>query len=94
MGPERKFRNKITPLLKKIPCSWWESIQQVAIRGTPDIIGCVQGRFVALELKSSAGRPSQLQELKLKKIIDSGGYARVVYPDNFNEVHKELTCLK
>jgi len=94
MGPERKFRDKIMPKLKKIPDSWWESIQQMTIRGTPDILGCVKGNFVALELKAKKGKPSKLQELKIKKINEAGGVGRIVYPDNFDEIYKEILCLK
>ena len=93
MGPERRFRNKIMPELREIPNSWWESIQQIAIRGTPDILGCVNGSFVALELKAEGGHPSKLQELKISKINKAGGYARIVYPDTFETIYKELKCL-
>jgi len=93
-GPERKFRDRITPKLKKIPHSWWESIQQTTIRGTPDILGLINGRFIALELKAANGTPSLLQEIKIDRISKAGGYARFVYPKNFEEIYKELLCLK
>lgn len=93
MKPETKFRNKILPLLRKIPESWWESIQQVSIRGTPDVIGVIKGRFIALELKADNGQPSKMQANKLKLIEEAGGYAKLVYPDNFYIIYKELVCL-
>jgi hypothetical protein len=90
MGPERKFRNQITPKLKELPNSFFESIQQSTIRGTPDILGVINGRFVALELKAERGRLSEIQAHKLKKIQEAGGFTRVVSPLNFNDVYEEL----
>lgn len=81
--PETKFRNnKVRPALEKIPCSWWESIQQTGISGTPDILGCVCGIFVAIEIKTESGESSALQTYKLKRIAAARGVALVVQPSN------------
>ena len=89
--PETVFRQKVDILLSKIPNSWWESIQQKTIRGTPDKIGCINGKFVALELKASyLSEPSHLQEYKLKEISSSGGVGFVLYPENLADVMKRL----
>lgn len=95
MGPERAFRNKVVPQLKAIERSWWESIQQKSIRGTPDIIGVVNGRFVAIEIKAANGRASPLQREKLKRIHDAGGLSILLYPDNLSniiKILKEIAC--
>jgi Holliday junction resolvase len=77
-----------------MPGTVWFSIQQVAINGTPDILGCANGIFVALELKASAkSRRSKLQEYNIKKINDAGGFARFVYPENWDYVQEELKKL-
>ncbi len=88
--PETVFRAKLRPKLEAIPGSFWESIQQKTIIGTPDILGCVRGRFVALELKSSGGKVSELQKLKLERIAACGGIAMVVSPENAEQVLREL----
>lgn len=88
--PETVFRTKLRPKLEAIPDSFWESIQQKTIIGTPDILGCVRGYFVALELKSRGGVVTVLQELKLKRIRAAGGFAFVVDPDNADSVLKKL----
>lgn len=62
--------------------------------GIPDIIACVRGHFVALEVKSSTGKTSKLQDYNLKKINDSGGVALVVNPENWEEVKTYLGNLK
>ena len=67
--------------------SYWMKIQQLSIRGIPDIIGLVNGRFVALELKKSPEeKADKLQEYVLKEIDNAGGIALVANPENFQEV--------
>jgi hypothetical protein len=91
MKEETKFRMKVDPLLEEIPHSWWESISQKSIRGTPDKIGLIRGRFVALEFKKDEKSPlSALQDYKLKKIALAGGKAYRVSPENWASVYKEL----
>ncbi len=88
--PETVFRAKARKRLDMIPNSFWESIQQKTINGTPDILGCVNGFFVALELKATPNdEPTALQKLKLQRIVDANGVAFVLHPGNL-EVTLEL----
>lgn len=93
-GPERAFRDRFTKRLSQLPNSWWESIQQKTIAGTPDKLGCVNGRFVALEFKASAtANVSKLQEYKLQLIAAAGGMGMLVCPENEEEVFSLLLHL-
>jgi Holliday junction resolvase len=47
--------------------------------GTPDIIGCCEGRFFALEVKQPGKRPTPIQSLRLEAIAEAGGIAAVVH---------------
>lgn len=91
---EKVFEDKhVKPFLKNLPKCWFfkvhgGSIFQVA--GIPDIIGLVNGKFIALELKAETGKPSDLQLRNLKLISNAGGYARLVYPSNWDEVKQDL----
>ena len=86
LQPEAKFRNKVRAALKELPNTWFVKVQQVGILGTPDFLLCVNGRFVALELKkSSKDRPTKLQAHNLDKIKRAGGVAIVAAPDSFTE---------
>ena len=91
--PETLFRHKVDRLLKTIPNSWWESIQQRAIKGSPDKIGCVNGLFVALELKTAKGKLSELQAHKMELIKVAGGIAVCLRPDNLDETIQYLIRL-
>lgn len=89
--PETKFRQKFRAKLEEIPNSFWESIQQKAIQGTPDILGCVNGYFVAIELKATSdSKVTPLQEHKLLCITKAGGYAGVACPENCDDMLREL----
>lgn len=91
---ETKFKEKVQRRLKAVPNLWFVKIQQVALRGTPDILMCFKGRFIAWELKTDTGRLSGLQSFNLERIGASGGVARVVTPSNFEESLKELLSIK
>lgn len=47
-------------------------------RGVPDILLCVKGRFMAVELKVGDNRPTPLQEDYLRRIGMAGGMAFVI----------------
>lgn len=53
-------------------------------KGTPDILGCFQGIFIAIETKAPGKRPTELQQLRIEQIRRAGGYA--IATDNLNEV--------
>ncbi len=57
---------------------WRKHQSPFAIRGTSDILGIVNGRMIALEVKTTVGRPSSEQVAFIKKVRDCGGLADVV----------------
>ncbi len=71
----------------------WEgtSVQQTAIRGTPDRYECINGWMVVLEFKSEDGEPTRLQLHKMQKIRENGkGVAILVEPENADIVLEQL----
>ena len=89
---ESKFKVKVLVKLRSIPQSWWTSVNQISLRGTPDILGCISGKFIAIELKSSSrGVVSPIQAHTLEQIRTCGkGEAYVIHPDNFEEHFENL----
>lgn len=83
MQAETRFKNKLVPRLKNIPFSWVLKTQEVARSGTPDILMCLSGIFVCIEIKADSGKVSKLQEYNLNKIKEAGGVALVIAPNNF-----------
>lgn len=91
--PETKLKEKVLADLKGLG-AWAEKIQQVGKVGTPDILACYRGVFIALELKSKEEEvPSRAQIIKLRKIKKAGGFAAIVTPLNWPEVRKEIANL-
>lgn len=88
---ETVFRARVIKHFKAIPFSWWESIQQKCIVGTPDTIGTVKGKFVALEFKKDkTAHRSPMQRYKRKLILEAQGIHFWVYPENYEEVLNQL----
>lgn len=75
---EKSVRRAIRKELVQLGGYW------MAIHGSPyqprtiDIVGCLRGRFVGLELKRPKGKPTSHQRITLKRIQDAGGIAGVV----------------
>ena len=86
MAQEKTFENKIKKFLDENRC-WY--IKYFANRmtksGIPDILACVNGYFVAIEVKAQNGKPSELQLWNVDKIRDAGGIAMILYPNQFEE---------
>lgn len=64
-------------------------------KGTPDLIICLNGKFIALELKTpkKTGKESPAQKIRAKQIINSKGIYLCM--DNLDEIKdklKELEC--
>ena len=94
---ESNFASKVDNFCKELPSSCWFNIQQASIRGTPDRLGVVSGRFVALELKRSEeaqhSRGAALQKYYISKLNAAGAYARIIYPENWAEIKNDLLSL-
>lgn len=93
-GPEKLFENKIKNELKKRGI-WYVKYfaNRMTIAGIPDLLCCVNGHFVALEIKADKGRPSELQKYQIRQIQASGGIAMIVYPDDWDNLLKLLDDL-
>jgi hypothetical protein len=92
---ETKFQEKVLKRLRRMPKSWWLNCEMLSLIGIPDIIGCVEGRFVALELKRNISEIENenkhlLQRHILMSIENAGGYAMMVSPEVFDEVCEEV----
>jgi hypothetical protein len=94
MQAETKFKIEIRPLIDALPKCITFKIQQVGLRGVPDFLCCLNGWFVALELKRS--RRAKVQDLQLyylTRITNAGGFGILVYPENWEQVYKFLLMI-
>lgn len=94
--PETLFKERLQPLLNAIPKSWWFKTQQLSTLGIPDIVGCVDGTFVALELKrdlKESLKKHSLQRHVLGLISKAGGFSAIVYPENSADIIAKIRSL-
>jgi Holliday junction resolvase len=62
--------------------------------GVPDIIACVNGRFLAIECKAGANKPTALQVREIELIRLAGGVAVVVNEANWDTLPELIRKLK
>ena len=74
---EKDITNAILRYLKTVPgCFCWkQSGEMYGTAGLPDIICCINGAFVAFEVKTPSGKLTTLQESTLRKINAAKGKA-------------------
>lgn len=77
---EKNIENRIKRHLKEIGAYYVKFHATGFTRsGVPDILACIGGRFVAIEVKQENGRVSDLQEAHQRQIIAAGGVAIIVW---------------
>lgn len=94
MASEKTFENKIKLYLKSIGAYFIKTHgDRFSKVGTPDILACVNGHFVAVEVKAEKGKPSELQLYHIEQIKKSGGYGIILYPKDFENFKKDMESL-
>lgn len=92
---EKQFEKQVKDYLKEQGCwvlkTWSNGIQR---EGVPDLLICINGYFVGVELKARNGKPSELQLWNIDKIRESNGFAMVLYPSAFERFKKLVEGLK
>ena len=87
MASEKQFENKIKRYLKERGCYCVKYHgNYFSENGTPDILACVNGYFLAIEVKAQDGHPSELQLVKVNAIRKAGGFAYVAYPSGWSKL--------
>ena len=95
MASEKQFENKIKKYLKDHGAyflKYWAGAQFTK-SGVPDILACVNGYFVGIEVKAQNGKPSELQLYNIQRIRKAGGFAYVVYPSGWERLKDILDGL-
>jgi hypothetical protein len=95
--PERTTKVK----LKELADSYGDKVFRIPIinggmglRGVPDEIWCVNGRFLGLEVKAGSNRPTKLQALRLKQIEEAGGVSLIINETNTRPDEMNINGLK
>lgn len=87
---EQDIQDKIMDYIKSIgglPVKF-NNIGIYAKAGVSDILACIRGRFVAIEVKRPGNKPSALQDNFINAINSIGGFA--FWADNLEDVKDKL----
>ncbi|TCT14602.1 hypothetical protein EDC18_10583 [Natranaerovirga pectinivora] len=84
---EKQLQSKVIKFLKSQPNTWFFKVFGGGFQrsGIPDLICCVSGIFVAIELKSDTGNPTALQKMNIQEINAAGGIGIILYPSGFSD---------
>lgn len=84
MALEKIYENKIKRYLKDHNCYVVKYFGcNYSTSGTPDLLACINGYMVAIEVKAPDGKPSELQLEKIKEVRKAGGFAYAAYPSGW-----------
>lgn len=91
---EAQLLNKVESFLKSLyPDTWYIKYWgggKFTKAGIPDLLCCINGRFLAVELKTEKGKVSVLQKWNIQQIKDAGGVAIVLRPSGFEKFKREV----
>lgn len=90
IGEEKRIENSIKQWLETNNF-WLIKIQggcNAPSTGVPDILTCIKGRFVAIEVKTPTGKITKIQQYQIDQINKSGGFSVVV--TSLSELRMEL----
>ncbi len=90
---EKTIENQIKRYLDRLGV-WYMKVHGSMYQkaGVPDIIACVDGVFVGIEIKRPGGKVSALQQLNIDEINKNGGCAFVAY--SVEDVQRKITELR
>lgn len=83
MTPEGKVKAKVKKTLDMMGAYYFmPTTGGYGRSGIPDIVGCLNGLFFAIECKAKSGTTTALQDRELAKIYLAGGKPLVINEDN------------
>lgn len=91
MATEKQFENKVKGWLQNLkeeghPIKfikiWGGGFQKA---GIPDLICCINSIYFEVELKSSVGKPSDLQKYNIRLTNEANGIGIILYPEGFEQ---------
>ena len=95
MAQEKLFENKVKKFIES-QGGWQVKFfaNRMTKNGIPDILACVNGYFIGIEVKAQNGHPSALQLHHCSEIRKAGGFAFVLYPSGYEEFKSFIKDLK
>lgn len=87
MTPEAKVKAQVRRHLVELGAYYFSPVTGgYGGSGVPDIVGCYNGKFFAIECKAGRGKTTALQDRNIALIHTAGGKAIVVNEENIDMV--------
>jgi Holliday junction resolvase len=95
MAAEKHFEKKIKAYLQNED-AWFVKFfaNSFTKKGIPDVLACVSGYFIGIEVKAEHGSPTKLQIYHCEQIRKAGGFAFILYPSGFDKFKEFIENLK
>jgi Holliday junction resolvase len=91
MTPEKKVKQRAVAQLKAMGAYYfYPATGGYGSSGVPDIVCCLNGRFIGIECKAGKGKTTALQDKNLHEIREAGGTALIVNEENVDQLTKIL----
>jgi hypothetical protein len=89
--PEAKVKARVKKILVELGAyHFFPMTGGYGHSGIPDIICCLQGKFIGIECKTDGNKPTALQLSQLQTIRDCGGLALVVNEDSIDKLKESI----
>ena len=93
--PEWKVKKAVRLLLDKLGVyHFMPPANGFGRAGIPDIVGCMDGHFIAIECKAGKGTTTALQDRELNAILNHGGTVFIAREDNLEDLQQLLMGLR
>jgi Holliday junction resolvase len=93
--PEAKVKTAVRKLLDSLNIyHFMPPANGFGRAGIPDIVGCMDGHFIAIECKAGKGTTTALQDRELNAILNHGGTVFIAREDNLKDLQQLLRGLR
>jgi Holliday junction resolvase len=93
--PEKVVKDKVVAILKDEGVYYFfPATHGYGRSGVPDIIACVDGKFLAIECKAGKNKLTELQVREIEAIRKTGGVAVVVNEENWDMMREFVRGIK
>lgn len=93
--PEGKVKAKVVGILKDAGAYYFfPATHGYGRSGVPDVVACVDGRFLAIECKAGKNKITALQAREIQSIRAADGVAVVVNEENWDMLPELIRKLK
>jgi hypothetical protein len=89
--PEKKVKDRVVKILRANNIYYfYASTHGFGRSGIPDLVCCVNGKFLGIECKAGGNKPTELQLVELRAIQSAGGKAIVINENNLDLVEQTV----